>query len=262
MGTTAQREHAVPWPLARRVAVGLAQPGGPAMVRRAVEGLGLEPGDRVVELAPGLGATTAILLEREPREWTGVEADPIAAEHLERTIAGPGRDVVPAPADATGLADAAASVVVADALLSTLEDAEVAAVLAEARRLLRPGGRVAIHELAPADGPADPEAVDDLRAAGLRPRPVEAWRALAADAGFVVIGSLAGRLALPAPRGLLRELGPRGALQITREIARDGALRSAVTSARQALERRALSLRAALVVAEVPLILGLRRPRR
>jgi SAM-dependent methyltransferase len=262
MATTAPREHATPWPLARRLAAGLAQPGGPAMARRALEGVGLEAGDRVVELAPGAGATTALILERNPREWAGVEPDAIAAEHLARIAKGQGREVVRAPVDATGLTDASASVVVAEALLSTLDDEGARAVLDEARRILRPGGRVALHELAPAGGPVDAEAAADLDAAGLRPRSADALRALAEGAGFVAVGSLTGRLALPSPAELMREAGPRTALKVTREMARDGGLRGAATAARQALERRALSLRSALVVAEVPLILGLRRPRR
>jgi SAM-dependent methyltransferase len=244
------------------MATGLAQPGGPGMVRRALEGLGLEAGDRVVELAPGAGATTATVLERGPREWIGVEPDPIAAEHLERALKGPGREVVRAPLDATGLAEDSATVVIAEALLSTLDDGEARAVLEEARRVLRPGGRVALHELAPADGPEDPEVAADLAAAGLHPRPVAEWRALAEGAGLVVVGSLAGRFAPPAPRELMRAAGPRTALRVTREIARDGGLRSAVTATRQMLERRGVALRSALVVAEVPLILGMRRPRR
>jgi SAM-dependent methyltransferase len=164
--------------------------------------------------------------------------------------------------DATGLADASASVVMADALLCTLDDADAQAVLAEAGRLLRPGGRVALHELAPAEGPADPEAAADLASAGIRPRSAGALRALAEDARFVVVGSLTGRLALLAPHELMRGAGPRTALRVTREMARDGRLRGAATSARGALERRALSLRSAVVVAEIPLILGMRRPRR
>lgn len=262
MISAVQRQQAAPWPLPRRVVAGLARPGGAAMARRALEGVGLEAGDRVVELAPGLGLTSELVLERGPRSWTAVEPDPIAREHLERALGGPGRDVVAAPVDATGLEEGSASVVIADALLSTLADDGAGAVLEEAARLLRAGGRLALHELAPAPAGADPEAEADLEGAGLRPRAEGAWRALSEGAGLVVVGSLSGPLALPAQRDLMREAGPRTALKITRELARDGALRSAATATRAALERRSLDLRSALVVAEKPLILGMRRPRR
>ena len=262
MATTSAPAHAAPWPLARRLAAGLAQPGGAVMARRALDGAGLAAGDRVVELAPGAGLTTELILARDPREWIGVDPDPLAAEHLRRSVKGGGRAVLDVPLDATGLADGSASVVVADALLATLDDEGAAAVVAEAARLLRPGGRVAVHDLAPAQEPLSGEAADDLAAVGVRPRAVRELRALAEAAGFVVVGSLVGRLALPAPRELMREAGPRTALKATGEMARDGALRGAATSARQALERRELALRSALLVAEVPLILGMRRPRR
>lgn len=261
MISTMQRQEAIPWPLPRRTVAGLARPGGPAMARRALEGVGLAGGDRVVELAPGLGLTSEQVLERGPRSWTAVEPDPIGAEHLARALAGAGREVLVAPVDATGLEEASATVVLADALASTLSDEGAEAVLAEGARLLRAGGRLALHELAPA-GDAGPEAQADLEAVGLRPRAVDAWRALAERAGLVVVGSLAGPLALPGPRDLMREAGPRTALRITRELARDGSLRSSATSAREALERRSLDLRSALVVAEKPLVLGMRRPRR
>ena len=61
----------------------------------------------------------------------------------------------------------------------------------------------------------------------------------------------------------MREAGPRLGLRITREMALDGALRSAaLRCGKDALPRRAVSLRSLVVVAEVPLILGMRRPRR
>jgi SAM-dependent methyltransferase len=262
MATSAPVQHAAPGPLARRLASGLGPPGGDAMTRRALDGVGLEAGDRVVELAPGIGAATGLILERDPREWSGVEPDPLAAEHLERAVRGPGRDVLRAAVDTTGLEEASASVVATAALLSTLDDEGARAVLAEARRVLRPGGRIALHELAPAPEGVDPEAAEALAAVGVVPRSEAALRALAEGAGFVVIGSLTGRLEPRQPRELMREAGPRTALQATREIARDGELRRAATASRRALERAELSLRSALVVAEVPLVLGLRRPRR
>ena len=39
---------ATPWPLARRMVVGLAQPGGAPMANRAFDAAGLDEGSRVV----------------------------------------------------------------------------------------------------------------------------------------------------------------------------------------------------------------------
>ncbi len=263
MTTTAQAPQAVStWPLARRVVSGFVQPGGRAMVERAIEGVGLDEGGRVVELAPGLGLTSAALLDRGPRVWTGVEPDPRAAGHLGRSLGRAGRDVVQAPVEATGLEDGSASAVVADALLSTLSDDGRASVLAEAARLMRAGGRLVFHEIAPAPGGDDGGARIDLEGAGLRLLSVADWRSAVEAAGLVVVGSLVGPLDLAAPRDLMREAGPRTALAITRQVAAEAAVRSGALAAREALTRHAIGLRSVVVVAEMPLILGMRRPRR
>ena len=64
---------------------------------------------------------------------------------------------------------------------------------------------------------------------------------------------------MPSPREIMREAAPQ-ALRITRELARDGAVRSAALAARKVVEDHELWLRSALVVAEKPLVSGLRRP--
>lgn len=262
MTTQVQQEPAAAvWPLAQRIVSGVVRPGGEAMVRRAIEGAGLGEGDRVVELAPGLGLTSRAVVAANPRTWTGVEPDALAAAHVRKAVGGPGREVVCAPVDATGLAGGEASLVVCDALLSTLDAPGRAGVLAEAVRLLGPGGRLALHELTPAAG-AEAGSLARLEGAGLHLLPEEDWRGEVEAAGLVVVGSLVGPLDMPAQRDLMREAGPRGALRLTRELALDGTVRSAALAVRQALDRDSLAARSVVVVGEVPLILGMRRQRR
>ena len=276
MTTRAQDETAVtPWPLARRMVVGLAQPGGARMANRAFDAAGLDDGSRVVEFAPGLGLASETVLARSPRTWTAVEPDPLAAEHLRKARAArgglplPGREaptrtrhVVEAPVTATGLADGSETVVVVDALLSTLPDADARReVLAEAARLLRPGGRVAVHDLAWGAG-AGADARDDLAAAGIHPLTAAEARADLEAAGLVVVGTLDGPLDLPSVKDVAKEAGPKLGLRVTREMALNGAVRSGALAGQQALPRRAVNLRALVAVGEVPLILGLLRPRR
>lgn len=263
MGTTtreSERESVAGlWPLAARGASGLVSPGGRQMFDRAVEGAGIDEGSRVVELGPGVGVTTGRLLERGVRTWTGVDDDPAVAEHLKRTARRPGRRIVTAPLDATGLDAESASVVVADGVLSLLDDAGVAAVLAEGARLLRTSGRLAIIDLAPA-ADAAPAVVAGLADAGIHVRTAEAWRALAEDAGLAIVGSVTGPATLEPAHEIARRLGPRMTMKLARS-ATDERVRAAATGARQALEAALPALRAVVVVAERPLILGLRRPR-
>jgi SAM-dependent methyltransferase len=276
MTTRVQDETAVtPWPLARRMVVGLAQPGGARLARRAFDAAGLDDGSRVVELAPGLGLASDAVLERSPRTWTAVEPDPLAADHLRRSRAArgglpiPGREapsqtrhVVEAPVTATGLPGESQTVVVIDSLLATLPDAEARrAVIAEAVRLLRPGGRVVVHDVAWGEG-ATIAARDDLAAAGIHPLTAAEARDALESAGLVVVGTLDGPLDLPAVTHVAREAGPKLGLRVTREMALNGAVRSPARAGQQALPRRAVDLRALVAVGEVPLILGLLRPRR
>jgi phospholipid N-methyltransferase len=262
MTAMAQEQQTVAtWSLARRVVSGFVQPGGRAMVERAMEGASLDEGSRVVELAPGLGVTSALLLQRHPRTWTGVEPDPAAASHLRRSFAGAGREVVAGPIEATGLEGGVASVVVADGLLSTLPEAGRTAVLLEAARLLRAGGRLVLHEIVPASA-GGRDAGPDLAAVGIDLVGVDGWRASLEEAGLAVVGSLTGPLDLAAPADLMREAGPRGSLRITREMAVEAAVRAPAMAAREVLTRHALALRSVVVVAEMPLVLGMRRQRR
>jgi SAM-dependent methyltransferase len=276
MTTRVQDETAVtPWPLARRVVVGLAQPGGPRLANRAFDAAGLDEGSRVVELAPGLGLASETVLARSPRTWTAIEPDPLAAEHLRKSRAArgglpiPGREapsqtrhVVEAPVTATGLPDGNETVVVVDSLLGTLPDAGARReVLAEAARVLRPGGRVVIHDLAWGEG-ATPEAREDLAAAGIHPLTAAGARADLEAAGLVVVGTLDGPLDLPGVAHVAREAGPKIGLRVTREMALNAAVRVPARAGQHALPRRAVNLRAVVAVGEVPLILGLLRPRR
>lgn len=59
----------------------------PNTVRRIVRTSGVGPGDRVLEVGPGLGSLTLALLEQVDRV-VAIEIDPVLAAQLHRTVAG------------------------------------------------------------------------------------------------------------------------------------------------------------------------------
>jgi ubiquinone/menaquinone biosynthesis C-methylase UbiE len=110
-----------------------------------------EPLD-VVDLGCGTG-TTAIRLAAAGAGVTGVDADP---EILRRARGKEGAEAVEwrsGRVEETGLADASCDRVVLSLVLHHLPDPAKLTTLGEARRLLRPGGRVHVADWGP---PGDP----------------------------------------------------------------------------------------------------------
>ena len=125
----------------------------------------------------------------------------------------------PEAAACTGLPDASADLVVGEAMLTIQSPQAKAAIVKEAARLLAPGGRYAIHEMAVSSGYSQ----EDFEAArkelsrtikvGARPLTEDGWRQLMEDAGLEVVFSAKAPLRLLEPTRLIRDEGLLGALR-------------------------------------------------
>ena len=148
------------WLLAR-LGKKVMRPGGLPVTRAMLDGLAIGPGDDVVDLAPGLGVTVQLVEAARPASFTGLERGDIEAERSRRLVSHvdeetrskaevterrPYRCVVAQP-ESTGLEPASATVVYGEAVLSLETDATKEAIIAEAARVLVPGGRLGLHEL-------------------------------------------------------------------------------------------------------------------
>jgi ubiquinone/menaquinone biosynthesis C-methylase UbiE len=109
-------------------------------------------GGRVLELGAGTGVNLALYPDGV-EDLTLVEPDPHMAKRLRAKLAGSGRvaSVAEAPAERLPFADASFDSVVATLVLCTVPDP--VATLAEAARLLRPGGRLLFVEHVRAEEP-------------------------------------------------------------------------------------------------------------
>jgi SAM-dependent methyltransferase len=210
-------------PALARLGKRVLRPGGAALTATLLDRANVAGAD-VVELAPGLGRTARDVLDRRPRSYVGVDADPDAAAAVGRIIGDRGRTVV-ADAAATTLPDACADVVIGEAMLTMQGERGKEAVIAEAARLLRPGGRYAVHELGlgPDTVPdaVGTEARQTLARAirvNARPLPVAEWRRLLEAQGLVVDHVDTAPMALLEPRRILADEGLVGALRFARNL--------------------------------------------
>ncbi|MDD6462288.1 MAG: class I SAM-dependent methyltransferase, partial [Bifidobacteriaceae bacterium] len=123
------------------------RPGGIELTRAMLDAAQVAPSDDIMEFGPGVGKTATLLLAADPHSYTGIDPNPEGSAAMNRIVAE--RDharMVKADAASTGLPDASADLVVGEAMLTMLPLDRKRAVAAEAARILRPGGRYAIHE--------------------------------------------------------------------------------------------------------------------
>src|SRR5690606_25718450 len=123
------------------------RPGGRELTRWMLSELVIHHGDDVVELAPGIGATARELFKHDLGSYVAIDADRAATRSLSRSLAGPNRTFVDGQAQATGLADESASVELGDAFLTMQTASSKEMIVAESARILRPNGRLGLHEL-------------------------------------------------------------------------------------------------------------------
>ena len=244
------------WLLAR-LGKRVLRPGGVELTHRLLALADVGDSD-VVELAPGLGRTAAEIIDRHPRSYVGAEQDPDAARAVRSIVSGHGNVRVADAAD-TGLPDASSDVVVGEAMLTMQSDKVKHAIIAEAARLLRPGGRYAIHELAlTPDGLSD-EIKTDIRQAlaksikvNARPLTLAEWQQMLADHGLLVDHIETAPMALLRPRRVISDEGLRGALRFAKNVLTHGDARRRVLHMRRTFRKHRNHLTAVAVVALKP----------
>jgi ubiquinone/menaquinone biosynthesis C-methylase UbiE len=165
-------------------------PGGLDLTRRVARTIELRPGDRVLDLASGPGTTAFLLASEFGVEVDGVDLGDLTVAKANATAAseGLGEQVRFHLGDAERipLPDASVDAVVCECAFCTFPDKKTAA--AEMARVLKPGGRVGITDVAldPARLDAELQTLAGWVACLADARPVAEYIELLAGAGLTV----------------------------------------------------------------------------
>ncbi|WKG02257.1 methyltransferase domain-containing protein [Mycolicibacterium sp. HK-90] len=245
------------WLLAR-LGKRVLRPGGLELTTRLLTAAQISDAD-VVELGPGLGRTATDIAAQRPRSYVGVDDSSVTSAPLQKVVAATGGRLVDADAADTGLEAGTADVVIGEAMLTMQGEKTKKAIVDEAFRVLRPGGRYAIHELGLVPDDLAGEVKDDIRRemaraikVNARPLTVAEWTELLTSAGFEVAGVDRAPMALLQPRRVIADEGMLGALRIVGNVLTHPAARKRVLHMRKTFNRYREQLTAVAIVAVVP----------
>ena len=232
------------------------RPGGLELTRQMLEALDIQSTDHVIEFAPGLGVTARETLERNPLSYTGVERDDAAAQQVQSYLDGPGRNCLVGRAEDTGLPEASATVVYGEAMLSMQTPAHKGSIVAEAARLLRPGGRYGIHELSLQPDDLDEErkteissVLSDAIRVGARPLTPGEWKNMLEDNGFQVESQVTAPMHLLEPGRLIKDEGLARTFRFLLRVATNPAARRRILKMRSVFRSYASNLGAISLIA-------------
>lgn len=192
-------DHAPGYQLLASLGKKVLRPGGIELTDKLLDELAIGPDDDVVELAPGMGSTTERVLAAHPKSYTGVDRDPAAEATVPKLFDGPGRSFTRGSVSRTGLPDASCDVVFGEAYLSMHPDNQKRRIVEEVARIVHPGGRIGLHEVAfqpkgfdTDDGAGDAEKerilaeLQNRFKVAFNAMPLHEWETMLTDAGFVI----------------------------------------------------------------------------
>jgi ubiquinone/menaquinone biosynthesis C-methylase UbiE len=260
LGSPQDNAHKMPghWLLAK-MGKRVLRPGGLQLTRVMLDRLNIQSRDNVVEFAPGLGVTARMTLSRQPASYTAVERDEAAVAEVKRYLNAPRQHCQLGSAEQTGLPSESATVVYGEAMLTMQGPEQKRRIVAEAFRLLKPGGRYGVHELSLT--PDDlPEAVqEDISRemsrninVGARPLTAREWREVLQGAGFQIQSEATAPMHLLEPRRLICDEGFFRALRFVFNVLRTPEARKRVFSMRRMFRTHRRHLAAIGLVAAKP----------
>lgn len=249
--------------LMARLGKRVLRPGGVETTRWLLETARVTTEDHVVEFAPGLATTAIEILRCGPKSYVGVERDASARAFTEHKLswrAVPSVKIIHGDAaNVSSLRDSVGSLVIGEAMLSMQPHDKKLAIIAEAHRLLAPGGRYGIHELAVTPDDINRTRLTEIQNelgkfihVGVRIGTVSEWVQWVSGCGFVVEHTKLAPMRLLEPDRMLRDEGYLGTAKFLFNVIRTPGARRRLSRLRNVFRKYQSNLCAVALVARRP----------
>lgn len=231
------------------------RPGGIVLTHWMLSQLNITSHDEVLEMAPGIGATTREVLSKEPKSYVGVDTDTQVVENLTRLLGQSNHKFFHATARETGLPDQSVNVTLGEAYL-TMQTASVKEkIVQEIHRVLKSGGRYGLHELSITT--KDPKRAEQIKKdislairVNANPLTTQEWEKLLQDNGFEIVAQKSRPMELLRVGRLIEDEGALGVLKIFFNALRHPSALQRVFEMRAAFEKHADDLGSISIIAK------------
>jgi ubiquinone/menaquinone biosynthesis C-methylase UbiE len=237
------------------------RPGGKELTKKIIDELFIQPNYKLVEFAPGKGLTTAMLLQEKPKEYFGIDIEAETIVKLQKKFSLPNSHFIQSSASETKLESQFSDVVIGEAMLTMNADHRKAEIIAEAFRLLKPGGLYAIHELGLVPENIDENSKKEIlihlsKAGKVNARPLTQieWEEVLKKQGFLVKKVIVAPMLLLQFKRLISDEGWFGLMKIFTNLLLQPTLRNHVLMMKKAFEKYATNLVSIAIIAEKPLV--------
>ncbi|MEC1179023.1 methyltransferase domain-containing protein [Metasolibacillus meyeri] len=231
------------------------RPGGLQLTQSMLQHLQITAEDYVVEFAPRLGVTAKLTLQSNPN-YIAIEQNEQAASKVRSYLQKANQQCLIGTAERTGLPDASATIVYGEAMLTMQSAKQKDQIISEAKRILKKGGKYAIHEmsLTPAvemDGMRENIRKDLVEAIRVNATPLleEEWKAALKSHGFEIDYVKKVPMHLLHPKRLIEDEGLLGVAKIAKNILTKPAARKHVLKIRHTFMKYEKYLQGICIVA-------------
>lgn len=251
VGHNPQQGH---WILAR-MGKRVLRPGGKELTLQMLDGLDIGPDDDVLEIAPGLGFTAGLTLQKRPASYVAVDQNAGAVQELQARLGGPHVRFLNGDAAALPLEAHSVDKVYGEAMLTMQSARQKSQIIGEARRVLRGGGLYGIHELALKPDDLDEDTKSEIQRAlakvirvQARPLTVREWQDTLRAEGFMPELTRTNPMHLLEPRRVMDDEGVPRTLKIMFNVLTHPEARERILAMRGVFRQYAAHLCAVTIV--------------